>query len=198
MPEATSDSQIATSRIVTSVFDQILGAVRRGELRPGQRISDAQLAEEFGVSRTPVREALVRLRELGIVEASASRFTRVAVIGRRQLVQALVVWAALYAAALDEVIPDASADLIEELERHDDDFLLSDAPVRHSRNPELQRAITGPEHVVRLGSAHLHELLDESTRARMRRELAAAARAGDAVAARASLEAIHSIGVPVD
>ncbi|TAL46104.1 MAG: GntR family transcriptional regulator, partial [Salinibacterium sp.] len=52
------------------VFEQILAAVHAGALLPGQRISDAALAEQFGVSRTPVREALQRLREIGIIEAS--------------------------------------------------------------------------------------------------------------------------------
>ena len=67
-----------------------------------------QLAEQFGVSRTPVREALQRLREIGVIEASASRFTRVADVTPVQTAQALVVWIALYAALLEEVVPVAS------------------------------------------------------------------------------------------
>lgn len=40
-----------------------------GEIRPGQRIAELALVERIGVSRTPVRAALVRLREEGLLEA---------------------------------------------------------------------------------------------------------------------------------
>lgn len=211
MTEASS--QIATSRTVTDVFEQILGAIHRGELRPGQLISDGRLAEEFGVSRTPVREALVRLRELGIVEASASRFTRIAVITPRQLVQALIVWVALYGAVLDEVIPNASEGLLHELElrrseaeqarRHrvadyaaTADHRFYSALVERSSNPELRRSITGTAHIVRLGAAILGELLHPAVLDRTQQELVAAAREHDAAAARAALVPLATIPLP--
>ncbi len=50
-------------QLVEHVFDRIM----RGELAPGQRITEEQLAAEFGVSRTPVREAVKRLAEMGVV-----------------------------------------------------------------------------------------------------------------------------------
>src|SRR6185369_11991351 len=40
-----------------------------GELRPGQRIAELSLVERIGVSRTPIRMALVRLQEEGLLEA---------------------------------------------------------------------------------------------------------------------------------
>ena len=102
----------ATSPVVNSVFDHVLSAVHEGRLLPGQRISDSELAERLGVSRTPVREALQRLREIGIIEASASRFTRVALVSPQQTADAMVVWVALYSALVNEVIPFASPELV--------------------------------------------------------------------------------------
>lgn len=43
-------------------------SIRRGELPPGQVIDEQKLAEQFNVSRTPVREALLHLKAQGIVE----------------------------------------------------------------------------------------------------------------------------------
>jgi GntR family transcriptional regulator of vanillate catabolism len=46
--------------------------VLRGELNPGERVSELQMVERLGVSRTPVRMALVRLEEEGLLEAIPS------------------------------------------------------------------------------------------------------------------------------
>jgi DNA-binding GntR family transcriptional regulator len=42
-------------------YDMILGAIDEGLYRPGDRLVESDLAERFGVSRTPIREALQRL-----------------------------------------------------------------------------------------------------------------------------------------
>ncbi len=46
--------------------------VLQGELNPGERVSELQMVERLGVSRTPVRMALVRLEEEGLLEAIPS------------------------------------------------------------------------------------------------------------------------------
>lgn len=46
--------------------------VLQGELKPGERIPELSLVDRLGVSRTPVRAALVRLAEEGLLEANAS------------------------------------------------------------------------------------------------------------------------------
>lgn len=116
---STSDGGVtesfATSPVVNLVFDRVLSAVQEGRLLPGQRISDSELAEQLGVSRTPVREALQRLREIGIIEASASRFTRIALVNPKQTADAMVVWVALYSALVNEVIPLVTPELVDEM-----------------------------------------------------------------------------------
>jgi DNA-binding GntR family transcriptional regulator len=53
-------------------------AIVRGELAPGERLTEDELAAWLGISRTPVREALGRLASIGLVELDASRGARVA------------------------------------------------------------------------------------------------------------------------
>jgi DNA-binding GntR family transcriptional regulator len=62
---------------IQSVVDHVYAALRErilaGELRRGTRLRQASLAEELGVSRTPLREALRRLATEGLVEFSPNR-----------------------------------------------------------------------------------------------------------------------------
>ncbi|KQZ07243.1 hypothetical protein ASD19_12370 [Microbacterium sp. Root53] len=64
-------------RLSDMVFDRLAEAIVHGQILPGENLRDQGLAERLGVSRMPVREALLRLERAGLVETSASRYTRV-------------------------------------------------------------------------------------------------------------------------
>ncbi|HEX8695339.1 MAG TPA: GntR family transcriptional regulator [Longimicrobium sp.] len=55
------------------VHHAIIGRILREELAPGSRLSDSVLAGELGVSRTPIREALLRLEREGFLEVDVGR-----------------------------------------------------------------------------------------------------------------------------
>ena len=57
----------------TDLTTRLLAAIDRGELRPGERLTESELAARFGVSRTPVREALGRLESQGVVARDPRR-----------------------------------------------------------------------------------------------------------------------------
>lgn len=59
-------------------YRHVRNAIRQGELKPGDRLREADLAELMGLSRTPVREALARLEAEGLVVHDATRGTLVA------------------------------------------------------------------------------------------------------------------------
>lgn len=70
-------------RIESSLRDDIAA----GALSPGERLDEVKLTERFGVSRTPIREALSRLVAQGILIPGEKRGVRVAVYSREQLAQ---------------------------------------------------------------------------------------------------------------
>jgi DNA-binding GntR family transcriptional regulator len=72
----------------------VLGAIDQGEYRPGDRLVEAELAERFGVSRTPIREALQRLETQGVL-ARDGRSLMVAGLDHDQLGELYVVRAEL-------------------------------------------------------------------------------------------------------
>ena len=74
-----ADEQITRSGdTVQAMKNQIKGAIIRGELRPGTPLTSVGLAEQFGVSRTPAREALRMLQEEGFVRGENNQRSRVA------------------------------------------------------------------------------------------------------------------------
>jgi DNA-binding GntR family transcriptional regulator len=58
-------------RLADQVYDQIMQAIRNGSISADDRIVQEKLAEEFEISRTPIREALFRMEQEGILEVSS-------------------------------------------------------------------------------------------------------------------------------
>jgi DNA-binding GntR family transcriptional regulator len=75
--------------LAEEVFQHIGAKIVDGELAPGHRIRDVDVAEELHVSRTPVREALQRLERLGLVMMYPSRYTEVTAVTPETVEQTL-------------------------------------------------------------------------------------------------------------
>lgn len=80
MPVPGKTKPLNRSFMREEVYNTLLSWIVEGELRPGEKLLDKELAENMGVSRTPVREALRRLEDKQLVESSANRWTRVSEI----------------------------------------------------------------------------------------------------------------------
>ena len=91
-------------------------AIVSGELAPGSVLRQEQLSERFGVSRTPVREALRRLAALGLVSFEPNRGVRVRTLSRDDLREAFLVRAELEALVTQEAAKKMTAEALEELE----------------------------------------------------------------------------------
>src|SRR6266508_498840 len=95
-------------------------AIVTGELPPGAVIRDVELAERVGLSRTPVREALARLADDGLVETKPHSWTRVTPLLLREVRDALVVLRAMHEVAVRlavAVMTERHHDLMREANR---------------------------------------------------------------------------------
>lgn len=63
--------------------------ILREELRPGERVTEAALAERLGVSRTPIRNVLPRLAAEGFLQPVGKRGFVIADFGEREIFEAL-------------------------------------------------------------------------------------------------------------
>lgn len=80
---STTQRESTGQRIESALMDDIAA----GQLEPGERLDETRLAERFGVSRTPVREALSRLTAQGVLVSGEKRGVRVAQYSREELAQ---------------------------------------------------------------------------------------------------------------
>src|SRR5512133_3409237 len=116
----------ASADAETTKADEIGAALERailfGELPPGTMLRQEQLAEQYGVSRTPIREALRRLDALGRVVCRPSRGVRVRAPSRDELRQTIGARAALEGAAAElaatRITPEQLARLEQAEERY--------------------------------------------------------------------------------
>ncbi len=74
-----------TPRLADDVYDQILSAIVNGQIVPGERLIQEKLAAEINVSRTPVREALLRLEQEGVLELSGRKGFAIRRISEREV-----------------------------------------------------------------------------------------------------------------
>lgn len=75
------------SKRVDTLRDTLEEEIVTGLLQPGDRLEEMALANRFGVSRTPIREALLQLAAAGLIENRSRRGTFVAEIGPRRLLE---------------------------------------------------------------------------------------------------------------
>jgi DNA-binding GntR family transcriptional regulator len=83
--------KIESNSVAMLAYDQIRALILGGEMSPGARLSQLDLADRLGISRTPVREALRRLAGEGLVDALPQRGFRVADLGLEAVMRRLEV-----------------------------------------------------------------------------------------------------------
>src|SRR3954462_7176250 len=69
------------------VYDSLRDAISDGRIAGGERVREEEVARNLGVSRTPVREALQRLQQRGLLVVGAGRGLMVARLSQQQVVE---------------------------------------------------------------------------------------------------------------
>ncbi len=104
------------------VFNTLRQAILRGELAPGERLMEIQLAERLGVSRTPIREAIRKLELEGLVLMIPRKGAEVAKISEKSLREVLEVRRSLEELATELACQRMSDEQIGGLEAARDAF----------------------------------------------------------------------------
>ncbi|MDN3310767.1 GntR family transcriptional regulator [Microbacterium oryzae] len=198
------------ARLSELVFERMAAAIIAGELAPGTQIKDEEIASRLGVSRMPVREALLHLERIGLIEMVASRYTRVTEVSRELMRDAFEYagnqagWAGRLAmermtdAELTETLTLLDALLAEDLDlaeqrRRLDSFYLH--LIAQSRSRHLQLA-TRDINLALARAMHAADDVTESRVAEIReayRRLRPAVEKRDADAVERIIREIHAI-----
>lgn len=93
------------SLLRNDVYDSIRNAIVDGTFAPGERLKDPELESWLGVSRTPIREALLRLERAGLVVTTPGRATIVAPLDAQSTRNAQQVVAAMHELATRLAVP---------------------------------------------------------------------------------------------
>ncbi len=120
MTRDTTATAPVTDRVTSSASERIAGQLRHailsGQIAPGERIRQEEVAERLGTSRLPVREALRILEAEGLTEHTANKGSRVPLLDPTELDVLYQMRERLEPLALSQSIPHLTAGEIRELE----------------------------------------------------------------------------------
>lgn len=88
-------SPIEPSTVTDQVFHSLYNAIMTLELKPGDKVSEADIAKSLGVSRQPVRDAFYRLSKLGFLTIRPQRATTISYISVKAIQDAVFIRTAL-------------------------------------------------------------------------------------------------------
>ncbi|MFE4949147.1 GntR family transcriptional regulator [Leifsonia sp. NPDC056665] len=109
------------------VYAVLLAGIITGDLAPGERLKDGELTDALRVSRTPVREAIGRLQQVGLIRTAPNRYTLVSPLEIREIVDVIGVLRLLMPRAIRHAVHGVDVDteleltvVAERLERESD------------------------------------------------------------------------------
>jgi DNA-binding GntR family transcriptional regulator len=105
MPVPVSATPVQRRCLADDAYEQLRGWIIDGTLAPGEALRDEALAEALGMSRTPVRDALQRLENEGLVVTNSTRRTSVSPVTLKQAREIYPITTALELLALSMALP---------------------------------------------------------------------------------------------
>ena len=121
---------------MNQALEEIREAIRKGKLKPGDRLVEMQLAEEMHISRFPIREALRYLEKEGLVETIPFKGTYVAQLTERDMEELYSLRSAIEAFAVRILIKHIDEQKIKKLES------IFQSMQQASKNEDLDKLIS--------------------------------------------------------
>ena len=137
-----------------NAYESLRDWIVTGQLGPGEKLKDKELAAQLGVSRTPVREALRKLEDEGLVESAANRWTRVMPLDLGETERIYPIIRSLELLALDLAIPHLSEQHLLEMQGANDDLRAASG----DGDPRAAVAADAALHQVLIGASANPEL----------------------------------------
>lgn len=126
MPVPSGDGKGAERHLLRdTAYVAIRDAIVAGTLSPGEHLHDTELCGWLHLSRTPVRDALTRLEDEGLVETSPQRYTRVTPLTPQDARDSFPVLAAIHALAVELAVPRLTTDDLAELRLANEAFVAA-------------------------------------------------------------------------
>jgi len=153
-----SETKIKRTFMKDEAYEVIRKWIISGDLAPGEKLRDKELSATLGLSRTPIREALLMLENDGLVETKANRWTLVAPIDLSKAEETYVIVSTLECLALRLAInsfTDADVQELEKLNENLNDLIdngdrisaleadnaFHNKMIRMAKNEELQKLL---------------------------------------------------------
>jgi DNA-binding GntR family transcriptional regulator len=136
----TTRPRFSAHSVSQQISDYLRAAIVQGNIKPNQRLIEEALAQELGVSRTPVREALRRLEAEGLIAFEAQKGARVRPVSVDELTDLYELRIVLEGYAARLAAKKITAPQMELLRKNTDEFLaiLNQA---NTRGQQIQRLI---------------------------------------------------------
>ena len=159
MPIPSDSARVDRSLLRDDVYRRLRDAIVDGTFAPGEQLRDGEIAEWLGVSRTPIREALLRLATTGLVVAIPGRSTTVTAIDAGAVRDARDVIGSMHALAVRQMAGQLSdtdiARMKEANHRFAEAVAAGDVAAAHAADEELHRVP-----VTALGNHALEAVVD--------------------------------------
>ena len=149
---------VIQSRLADDVYEQILSAIVNGDIAPGERLIQEKIASQINISRTPVREALLRLEQEGILEISGRKGFSIRKISEDEVRQLYAVREAIEGYAARQVAERKDPEQLATIKKTVDAELeedLTDVEVDFRVNRAIHRTI-----VEQIGNSMLLDMFD--------------------------------------
>lgn len=164
IPEATKP-QLTRRLLRDEARDAIRDAILDGTLAPGEKLDDASLQEWLGISRTPIREAIIALQAEGLVEIAAQTHTRVIDPSPESVEETLQTAGVVFGGIIRTVAPHLTdttrAELLDFISRAEAAIAAADVLehmqvglelyeflIQHCPNPKLQKLAAETVHAL--------------------------------------------------